>query len=122
LYYYSLVEEFMNTNTNYTIDDYYRLFAVGGMTHCRGGEGANSFGNQGLGYAAPYSDSTRNILMAMVDWVEKDVAPERLVATKFNGDYPPLGVNFTRPICKFPMNVVWDGQGSIWNETSFKCA
>jgi feruloyl esterase len=76
----------MDTNTNHTMNDYYRFFPVSGMTHCRGGDGANSFGNQGLGYAAPYSDSTRKVLMAMVDWVEKDIASERLVATKFIGD------------------------------------
>jgi hypothetical protein len=45
-HYYNMVEEFMNENTELNINDYYRLFPVAGMNHCRGGDGANSFGNQ----------------------------------------------------------------------------
>jgi feruloyl esterase len=59
--------------------------------------------------------------MAMVDWVERGQAPSMLVATKFNGDYAPLGVNFTRPLCAFPRQVRYSGVGSIWNATSFGC-
>jgi hypothetical protein len=40
-------------NTQLDIDDYYRLFPVAGMNHCRGGDGANSFGNQ-VGRLPPF--------------------------------------------------------------------
>lgn len=33
-------------------------------------------------------------------WVEDGVAPERIVATKFNNDSLTDGVAFTRPLCK----------------------
>lgn len=35
----------------------------------------------------------------MLDWLDKGIAPEKLISTKWNGDDPELGVNFTRPIC-----------------------
>lgn len=111
----------MSKHSKHDIDDYYRLFMVAGMAHARGGDGANYIGNNGLPYAAPYSDPQHNALMALVDWVENGVAPDRLIATKFNNDWPPLGVNFTRPVCKYPMEVVWDKKGSIWQADSFAC-
>lgn len=35
----------------------------------------------------------------MLDWVEKGIAPEKIIATKWNGPDPAMGVNFTRPLC-----------------------
>jgi len=33
IHYYETVHEFVNANTDLNISDFYRLFAVGGMTH-----------------------------------------------------------------------------------------
>ena len=47
-----------------------RLFAVPGMTHCAGGPSTDQF----------------NAFAALVDWVEKGRAPERIIATARTGD------------------------------------
>ena len=61
-----------------------RLFLVPGMNHCAGGPATDSF--DGLG--------------AIVDWVEKRIAPTRIAAS-----VNPRAANFagrTRPLCAYP--------------------
>jgi feruloyl esterase len=63
-----------------------RLFLAPGMHHCGGGPGPNSF----------------DTLSPLENWVENGQAPDGIVATKFTGDDPALGVSRTMPLCKFP--------------------
>ena len=62
-----------------TIDDWYRLFLLPGMSHCAGGEGFWRFDAQA----------------AIENWVEKGSAPAELVAARLSGTE-------TRPICRYP--------------------
>ncbi len=72
-----------------------RLFMVPGMYHCRGGPGVDSFGASG--HAPASEDPAKDMLWALIHWVEKGVAPDRIEASKMTDPS-----SFTRPICAFP--------------------
>ena len=80
--------------------DFARLFLIPGMAHCQGGAATDSW--DGLG--------------ALVDWVEKGQAPQRIVAsgtTVFPGR--------TRPLCPYPQYAHYNGSGDPENAASFSC-
>jgi feruloyl esterase len=83
---------------------YARLFMVPGMYHCSGGPGPNTF----------------DALTPLVNWVEKGVAPETIVATKFVNDTPP-SVQMTRPLCVYPKVAKYNGSGSTSIAANFTC-
>ncbi|KAF7360771.1 Carboxylic ester hydrolase [Mycena venus] len=88
-------------------DDFYRLFLIPGMGHCGDGLGANAFGQGIFGFGVDgiaVNASTHNILLALVDWVEGDVAPETIVGTAVDGS--------TRTHCRYPQRSVWNG--TVW--------
>ncbi|KAI0819411.1 feruloyl esterase-like protein [Trametes gibbosa] len=120
LHYYETVHEFTQANSSLEIDDFYRLFTVPGMNHWCGGQAANSFG--GVTQPAPLSDDPQhNILSAMVRWVEEGVAPSTIVGVKYKNDSKENGVEFTRPLCKYPSMVRFRG-GNPNSASSFFCA
>ena len=118
------------TSTNYyrevvaaneEASDFYRLFMVPGMVHCGGGPGPNSFG-QSLAQAKPLNNAPENdILSALERWVEKGVAPTRIVAVKYVNDQPASGILRTRPLCAYPRTAVYKGTGSTDDEANFDC-
>lgn len=80
--------------------DFSRLFLIPGMGHCQGGAATDSW--DGLG--------------ALVDWVEKGQAPQRIVArgtTVFPGR--------SRPLCPYPQYAHYDGSGNPDDAASFSC-
>jgi feruloyl esterase len=83
------------------MDDWVRYFRISGMNHCNSGPGAWVLGQGGNTAAAgiPF-EADRNVLSAMVNWVEGGVAPEHVQGTKFVNDTALLGVDFTRRHCK----------------------
>src|SRR5437867_12382833 len=63
-------------------EDFYRLFLVPGMAHCGGGAGPNRFGNGNGGREAAASrDPEHDIFTALERWVERGVAPQRIIGT-----------------------------------------
>ena len=82
--------------------EFVRLFAVPGMNHCAGGPSTDQF----------------DAFAALVDWVEKGRAPERIVATARNGTPWP---GRTRPLCAYPTLARYAGTGSIEDADSFVC-
>jgi feruloyl esterase len=81
--------------------EFFRLFMVPGMGHCRGGPGPDSF----------------DALTAMEQWVEQGVAPDQMVASKMvDGE-----VVRTRPLCTYPQVAEWNGSGSTDDATNFSC-
>jgi len=101
--------------------DFYRMFMVPGMVHCGGGPGPNSFG-QSLPQAKPLDNAPENdILSALERWVEKGVAPTRIVAVKYVNDRPASGVLRTRPLCAYPRTAVYKGTGSTDKAENFDC-
>ena len=79
--------------------DFSRLFLIPGMAHCQGGAATDSWG--GLG--------------ALVDWVEKGQAPQRIVAHG-TAVFPGR----TRPLCPYPAYAHYDG-GNVEDAASFGC-
>jgi len=73
----------------------YRLFMAPGMLHCYGGRGPNVL-------------DTRAAITA---WVERGVAPDRLLATKYVDDSPVKAVQQSGALCPYPERARWDGHG-----------
>lgn len=71
--------------------EFARLFMVPGMFHCRGGDAPNTF----------------DALTPVIDWVEKGIAPWRIVATQTTD----TGTR-TRPLFAYPAVARYDGSGS----------
>ena len=84
-----------------------RLFMAPGMNHCRGGPGPDTWDR----------------LAPLVDWVERGVAPDALVATHATGGV----VDNERPICAFPERAVYTGPAggaddpANWVAENFTC-
>lgn len=95
--YYEAMTERMGENT----DDFARLFMAPGMYHCFGGPGPNKFD-----YMTP-----------LVTWVEKDIAPEKIIAYKYLGQQAVR----TRPLCPWPKIATYKGHGSPEEAESFSC-
>ncbi|HEY2460340.1 MAG TPA: tannase/feruloyl esterase family alpha/beta hydrolase [Candidatus Acidoferrum sp.] len=95
-----------------------RLFMAPGMHHCSGGPGPNSFGQE---ENAP-TDPQHNLYRALERWVEKGVAPDKIIATKYkNDDRPAEGVKMTRPLCAYPQVANYLGHGDTNDQANFVC-
>ena len=81
--------------------EFYRLFLVPGMGHCRGGPGPDQF----------------DALSALEAWIEESTPPERIEASKMQDDE----VLRTRPLCPYPQEAKWTGQGSTDDAANFVC-
>lgn len=100
-----------------------RLFNVPGMGHCRGGAAPNAFGNDLTNNSVAPGDPTRDLLTALEQWVEKGVAPERIVATQFSSSDPSTRtVVRRRPLCAAPLVAKYNGSGDPDVESSFTCS
>ena len=114
-YYQSVVSKMGARNAGALL----RLYMVPGMEHCGGGAGPNSFGQAGVGSG----DRLHDIDTALEAWVEKGIAPERIVATQYvSGSNPQSGVARTRPLCPYPQVARWKGTGSTDDAANFVCA
>jgi pimeloyl-ACP methyl ester carboxylesterase len=101
-------------------DAFARLFLVPGFHHCSGGPGPNVFGSTGRPLVN-LNDPEKDVVGAMVNWVENDVAPDRIVATKFIDNDSSAGIERTRPVCPYPQYARYSGSGSIDDEANFTC-
>jgi hypothetical protein len=77
-----------------------RLFLVPGMGHCSGGE---------------RTTDRFNMLEPIMSWVEKGIAPERVIAT---GASLP---GESRPLCPYPAHAHYDGKGDSKDAASYSC-
>ena len=102
------------------IEEFYRLFMVPGMGHCGGGPGANAFGNSAVDGPNPYSPSD-DLISALDQWVEQDIAPDQIIATKYVNDNPTNGVAFQRPLCPYPQHAKYTGSGDPTQATNWVC-
>jgi feruloyl esterase len=96
--YYGSVSRLLGTQAT---DEFIRLFMVPGMEHCGGGPGPNTF----------------DALMALEEWLEKDRAPEKMLATHSTKGV----VNRTRLLCPYPQVAQYKGTGSTDNAENFIC-
>ncbi|KIJ49733.1 hypothetical protein M422DRAFT_74475 [Sphaerobolus stellatus SS14] len=100
-----LYDNIATTLSTSTLDDFYRLFLIPGMGHCVGGPGAWAFGQEGT-YSQAKNDSSHNMLLAVVEWVEEGRTPDNIVGTNFES-------NTTRIHCRYPQRSLWDGKSFI---------
>jgi feruloyl esterase len=78
-------------------DEYLRLYMMPGMGHCGGGAGPDQ----------------ADFMSSIVDWVEDDRAPERIIASSRDG-------SVTRPLCPHPQVAVYT-RGDTSSADSFRC-
>ena len=83
--------------------DFYRLFMVPGMQHCTGGPGPSRF----------------DTLTALEQWVEHGTAPDKIITSHVAADG---SVDRTRPLCPYPQEAHWNGNGSADDAANFVCA
>lgn len=81
--------------------DFYRFFLAPGMGHCSGGTGPNTF----------------DAIGALEKWVEKGLAPDKLIATHSTGGK----VDRSRPLCPYPQVARYRGTGSTDEAENFSC-
>ena len=83
-------------------DQFVALFMVPGMHHCQGnGPGPNTF----------------DALGTLDGWVERGVAPVRIVASHIASGV----IDRTRPLCRYPYVARYVGSGSIDAADNFQC-
>jgi feruloyl esterase len=116
--YYELVSSTMGLSPE-KLDDFYRYFSVSGTGHCGGGDGAHAIGQSGAELSG--LEPKNNVLMALVDWVEKGNAPKSLIGTKYVNDTQSLGVEFQRAHCKYPKRNQYKGKGDPTAIDSWEC-
>jgi len=93
-------EKMSKDTSNGEAESWSRIYFVPGMGHCQGGSATlDQF----------------DMLSAVVDWVEKGVAPERVVAT--GRAFPGR----SRPLCAYPKYAEYSGHGDTNDASSFVC-
>lgn len=93
----SFADRATNGNGQSLTDDYLKLYMLPGVGHCRGGNGPDQV----------------DWMTAIVDWVENDTAPDRIIAT--NAD-----ATVSRPLCPHP-EVAQHQRGDPNDPDNFRC-
>jgi pimeloyl-ACP methyl ester carboxylesterase len=83
------------------VKEFAQLYMAPGVGHCAGGDGPNPIG----------------LFEAVVDWVEKGVAPVTIRASRKRAD----GTTLTRTLCPYPTIARWNGSGSTDDAANFVC-
>lgn len=115
--YYNLVSRTLGLPPS-ELDEFYRYFRISGMGHCQGGSGAYNIGNSAGGLAGEEPD--RNVLSAIVRWVEGGEAPEYILGTAFV-DAGKTQVRLQRRHCKYPLRNEYSGIGDPDDAESWSC-
>lgn len=95
--------------------EFVQLYMVPGMEHCVGGPGPAAFGQLGI---ATTNGPKYGVFDALVDWVEKSVPPQKVIATKHDADKKAI---MTRPLCPYPEVAKYKGTGDTNDAASFAC-
>ena len=96
-YYHALTARMGGTDAT---QRFARLFMLPGVAHCGDGQGPDAI----------------DALTPTLAWVENGIAPDRLVATKYQDDGTVVR---TRPVYPYPTVARYDGSGSIDDAANF---
>ena len=61
---------------------------------------------------------TTTSVSAVIKWVEQGVAPEKIIATRFDADG---NLTRSRPVCAYPAEAVYNGTGDVNDAANFTC-
>ena len=100
------------------VQHYHRLFMLPATGHCGGSTGPNSIGGGMPEPPAAFRDAEHHAVSAVIKWVEQGVAPEKLVATKFDASGQ---LTLSRPVCPYPAEAVYNGSGDVNDAANFSC-
>src|SRR5882762_4545549 len=99
--------------------EYHRLFMLPSVSHCGGGTGPSSIGGGAPEPTAAFRNAEHHVVSAVIKWVEEGVAPEKIIATRFDASG---AVVRQRPVCPYPAQAAYNGSGDINNADNFSCA
>jgi hypothetical protein len=101
-----------------TVSNFLQFYLLPGMGHCGSGEEPNDFGQ----WLRPGDSPQNSLFSALEEWVEKDVRPNGVIATKFaiDGD-PKSAVVKTRRICPYPRTARPNHLGGDSAATNYVC-
>ncbi|KAF3903461.1 Tannase [Dactylellina cionopaga] len=102
------------------LDEFYRFFPISGLDHCLGGKGAWYIGgpSQTDIPGATLISPQDGVLMKIVNWVEKGVAPETILGLKLDASGGVLG---QKEHCKYPAVASYKGTGDPNLKESWVC-
>ena len=100
------------------VQEYHRLFMLPATGHCGGSTGPNSIGGGMPEPPNAYRDADHHVVSAVIKWVEQGVAPEKIIATKFDA---AGNLTRSRPVCAYPAEAVYTGSGDINDAANFSC-
>ena len=100
------------------VQQYHRLFMLPSVGHCGGSTGPSSIGGGAPEPPKAYRDAEHHVVSAVIKWVEEGIAPESIIATRFDATG---AVVRQRPVCPFPAQAAYKGSGDINAASSFKC-
>jgi feruloyl esterase len=100
------------------VQQYHRLFMLPATAHCGGGTGPNSVGGGMPEPPAAYRDADHHVVSAVIRWVEQGIAPERIIATKFDANN---NLVLSRPVCAYPAEARYNGSGDVNDAANFHC-
>lgn len=96
-----------------------RLYMLPGVQHCGGGPGP-VFSDER--HAPGSADPQHSVQLALEQWVEKGVAPSKMIAAKYANPVPSATPTMTRPLCPYPQASKYKGSGDSNQAENFVCA
>jgi feruloyl esterase len=101
------------------VKQYHRLFMLPAMGHCmQPTSGPSAIGGGASEPPDQYRTSDHHAVSAAINWVEQGVAPDRIVASRFDAGGKALR---QRPVCAFPAEARYKGSGDPNDAASFAC-
>ena len=101
-----------------TVDSFLQFYLLPGMGHCGSGNEPNDFGQ----WLRPGDTPQNSLFSALQEWVEKDVRPNGVIATKFAIDGDPRStVVKKRRICPYPRTARSNRLGSDSDSANYVC-
>jgi feruloyl esterase len=98
------------------MDEFFRFFPLAGMGHCSGGAG---FSHIGGATGAPTKDDPDHDMVRALDlWVTSHQAPSLFIGAHIND---AKVITATRPICRYPLEARYTGQGDSNLAENFTC-
>jgi feruloyl esterase len=114
-----------------SVPEFYKFYLIPGMQHCGGsvgdapwyiGGGGQPFMLGPTVHGVPgFEDPKHDALLSLMQWVERGIAPEEIVATKYVNDSVALGVRRQRPLCPFPGQAKYKGTGDPDLAENWQC-